>query len=91
MSGVPGAGASGGVTTQSDTTEHDDCGTVQPLLGYYRSRERSYFLQETAGSTEEEANAPRWAWAQPLALLTQRVDKLRNEQRRPVMALVMTS
>ncbi|MFE2914374.1 DUF4231 domain-containing protein [Kitasatospora indigofera] len=63
------------------------------FTGYYKFRERSYFLQQTADAIEEEASAvalgvgPYHAFtpgqeAQALALFTQRVEDLRNEQRR---------
>lgn len=63
------------------------------ITGYYKYRERSYFLQETADSIEEEANALTLGVGeyseygsdqedQALARFTQHVEKLRNEQRR---------
>ncbi|MCL7496036.1 DUF4231 domain-containing protein [Streptomyces sp. MCA2] len=63
------------------------------FTGYYKYRERSYFLQQTADSIEEEANGyalgvgPYGDFGagqegQALALFTKRVEDLRNEQRR---------
>lgn len=63
------------------------------FTGYYKFRERSYFLQQTVDSIEEEANAytlgvgPYGDFGpgqedQALALFTKRVKDLRNEQRR---------
>ncbi|MFD9601745.1 DUF4231 domain-containing protein [Streptomyces sp. NPDC059970] len=63
------------------------------FTGYYKYRERSYFLQQTADSIEEEANALTLGVGeyleygsdqedQALARFTQRVENLRNEQRR---------
>ncbi|MEV7602851.1 DUF4231 domain-containing protein [Kitasatospora sp. NPDC089797] len=63
------------------------------FAGYYKYRERSYFLQQTADAVEEEAYAltlgvGAYAGFEPhqegeaLALFTQRVEDLRNEQRR---------
>ncbi|WP_406482363.1 SLATT domain-containing protein [Streptomyces sp. NBC_01615] len=61
--------------------------------GYYKYRERSYFLRQTADAIQEEANAlalgvgeyREFSQAQEdqaLAKFTQRVETLRNEQRR---------
>ncbi|MFJ8770219.1 DUF4231 domain-containing protein [Streptomyces clavifer] len=61
--------------------------------GYYKYRERSYFLRQTADAIEEEASAlalgvgeyRHFAQEQKdeaLAVFTQRVEALRNEQRR---------
>lgn len=63
------------------------------FTGYYKYRERSYFLQQTADAIEEEANAVALGVGeygtfgedeqdQALAKFTQRVETLRNEQRR---------
>ncbi|MFF4105435.1 DUF4231 domain-containing protein [Streptomyces sp. NPDC001903] len=63
------------------------------FTGYYKYRERSYFLQQTADAIEEEANAIALGVGeyslfgedeqdQALAKFTQRVEALRNEQRR---------
>ncbi|MFB9586663.1 DUF4231 domain-containing protein [Streptomyces goshikiensis] len=63
------------------------------FTGYYKYRERSYFLQQTADAIEEEANAVALGVGeygvfgeeeqdQALAKFTQRVESLRNEQRR---------
>ncbi|WP_438306629.1 DUF4231 domain-containing protein (plasmid) [Streptomyces sp. HUAS TT11] len=63
------------------------------FTGYYKYRERSYFLQQTADDIEKEANAvalgvgpySEFGPAQEqdaLKLFTQRVEDLRNEQRR---------
>jgi hypothetical protein len=63
------------------------------FTGYYKYRERSYFLQQTADDIEKEANAvalgtgPYSDFApdqeqDALKLFTQRVEDLRNEQRR---------
>lgn len=63
------------------------------LSGYYKFRERSYFLQQTADSVAEEASAftlgiGEYSEFDPnqrdlaLARFTQRVEALRNEQRR---------
>ncbi|MBO1286146.1 MULTISPECIES: DUF4231 domain-containing protein [Streptomyces] len=60
------------------------------ITGYYKFRERSFNLQQTADSMEEHANAfhlglPPYDSADPaanLALLTARVETLRVEQRR---------
>ncbi|MGX8909645.1 DUF4231 domain-containing protein [Streptomyces netropsis] len=60
------------------------------ITGYYKFRERSFNLQQTADSIEENANAfhlalPPYDSADPaanLALLTARVESLRVEQRR---------
>ncbi|SCF67224.1 DUF4231 domain-containing protein [Streptomyces sp. MnatMP-M17] len=63
------------------------------FTGYYKFRERSYFLQQTADAIEEEANAVRLGIgpyseygpgreAEALKKFTQRVEKHRNEQRR---------
>jgi hypothetical protein len=60
------------------------------FTGYYKFRERSYFLQQTADSIEEETNAfrlgvgPYWELADDVALaeFTARVEALRNEQLR---------
>ncbi|MEW1753477.1 DUF4231 domain-containing protein [Streptomyces angustmyceticus] len=63
------------------------------FTGYYKYRERSYFLQQTADSVEEEANGYALGVGpygnfetgqedQALALFTKRVEDLRNEQRR---------
>ncbi|MGR4883991.1 SLATT domain-containing protein [Streptomyces sp. LARHCF249] len=68
--------------------------TVASMInGYYKFRERSYFLQQTADAIEEEANAVTLGVGeyseftpgqeqQALARFTQRVEALRNEQRR---------
>ncbi|MFF3967870.1 DUF4231 domain-containing protein [Streptomyces griseorubiginosus] len=63
------------------------------FTGYYKFRERSYFLQQTADAIEQEANAvslgigPYSEYgeareAEALKLFTQRVEDHRNEQRR---------
>ncbi|MEJ8654919.1 DUF4231 domain-containing protein [Streptomyces sp. MS1.AVA.3] len=63
------------------------------FTGYYKYRERSYFLRQTADAIEEELNAvmlgvgdySQFTEAQEgeaLAKFTQRVEALRNEQRR---------
>ncbi|WP_344570792.1 DUF4231 domain-containing protein [Streptomyces axinellae] len=63
------------------------------FTGYFKYRERSYFLQQTADAIEEEANAHALGVGQysrftagqedqALAQFTQEVEKLRNEQRR---------
>lgn len=63
------------------------------FTGYYKYRERSYFLQQTADAIEEESNALSLGVGeysvfgsgqedQALAKFTQRVETLRNEQRR---------
>ncbi|WP_203233617.1 hypothetical protein [Streptomyces niveus] len=63
------------------------------FTGYYKFRERSYFLQQTADAIEEEANAVRLGIypyrefdddreAEALKLFTQCVEDHRNEQRR---------
>ncbi|MGW2051997.1 DUF4231 domain-containing protein [Streptomyces sp. NPDC001858] len=63
------------------------------FTGYYKFRERSYFLQQTADAIEEEANAVRLGIgpynefgeereAEALKLFTRRVEDHRNEQRR---------
>ncbi|MFD6186118.1 DUF4231 domain-containing protein [Streptomyces goshikiensis] len=63
------------------------------FTGYYKYRERSYFLQQTADAIEEEANAVVLGVGeysvfgedeqdQALAKFTQRVETLRNDQRR---------
>ena len=63
------------------------------FTGYYKYRERSYFLQQTADAIEEESNAVALGIGpyaefgtdqeeQALARFTQRVEDLRNEQRR---------
>ncbi|MGW1364492.1 DUF4231 domain-containing protein [Streptomyces chartreusis] len=63
------------------------------FTGYYKYRERSYFLQQTADAIEEEANAfalgvGRYKDIDPdneqeaLAAFTHQVEILRNEQRR---------
>ncbi|WP_143166470.1 hypothetical protein OH786_00730 [Streptomyces atratus] len=75
------------MTTQSDMTGHDDCGTVRSLLGYYRYRERSYFLQETADSIEEEANLRAGRGRRPLPCSPGASKELRHEQRRPQQQL----
>ncbi|MFJ1790094.1 DUF4231 domain-containing protein [Streptomyces anulatus] len=61
--------------------------------GYYKYRERSYFLRQTADAIEEETNALALGVGEyrhftqdqedeALAAFTQRVEALRNEQRR---------
>ncbi|MDX3066447.1 DUF4231 domain-containing protein [Streptomyces sp. ND04-05B] len=63
------------------------------FTGYYKFRERSYFLQQTADAMEEEANAVRLGIGpysefgpgeedETLKKFTQRVEDHRNEQRR---------
>lgn len=63
------------------------------FTGYYKFRERSYFLQQTADAIEQEANAvtlgigPYTPYGpdqedEALKLFTQRVEDHRNEQRR---------
>lgn len=63
------------------------------FTGYYKYRERSYFLRQTADAIEEEVNSLSLGVGeyrgfgpeqedQALALFTQRVEALRNEQRR---------
>ncbi|MGA5703072.1 SLATT domain-containing protein [Peterkaempfera bronchialis] len=63
------------------------------FTGYYKYRERAYFLQQTADSIEEEVNAAALGIGaykdfgpgeenKLMALFTQRVEDLRNEQRR---------
>ncbi|MFD4219186.1 DUF4231 domain-containing protein [Streptomyces griseus] len=67
------------------------CVTIATAFtGYYKYRERSYFLQQTADAIEEEANALTLGVGeyltqpedQALAMFTQRVETLRNDQRR---------
>ncbi|WP_369186542.1 DUF4231 domain-containing protein [Streptomyces sp. R08] len=67
------------------------CVTIATAFtGYYKYRERSYFLQQTADAIEEEANAlilgigtyADQPMEQAMGLFTQRVEALRNEQRR---------
>ncbi|WP_327425768.1 MULTISPECIES: SLATT domain-containing protein [unclassified Streptomyces] len=66
---------------------------VAMFTGYYKFRERSYFLQQTADAIEEEVNAVRLGIGpyseygpgredEALKLFTQRVEDHRNEQRR---------
>ncbi|MFJ4634045.1 DUF4231 domain-containing protein [Streptomyces sp. NPDC088847] len=60
------------------------------ITGYYKYRERSYFLQQTADAIEEQLNGYEYGIADykdkdpetALALLTKNVEDLRNEQRR---------
>ncbi|GGP93274.1 SLATT domain-containing protein [Streptomyces melanogenes] len=63
------------------------------FTGYYKFRERSYFLQQTADAIQEEANAVRLGIGayseygpgqegEALKLFTERVEQHRNEQRR---------
>ncbi|WP_371788102.1 DUF4231 domain-containing protein [Streptomyces griseoaurantiacus] len=63
------------------------------FTGYYKYRERSYFLRQTADAIEEELNAvmlgvgeyrqfTETEEGEALARYTQRVESLRNEQRR---------
>ena len=63
------------------------------FTGYYKYRERSYFLRQTADAIEEELNAvmlcigeyrqfTETEEGEALAKFTQRVESLRNEQRR---------
>ena len=60
------------------------------ITGYYKYRERAYFLQQTADAIEEQLNGYEYGVgdykdADPdaaLALLTKSVEDLRNEQRR---------
>ncbi|NGO69653.1 DUF4231 domain-containing protein [Streptomyces sp. SB3404] len=63
------------------------------FTGYYKYRERSYFLQQTADDIEKEANAVSLGVGpysefgpdqeqDALKMFTQRVEELRNEQRR---------
>lgn len=60
------------------------------FTGYYKYRERSYFLLQTADAIEEEANAftlgigpySDLGEGEALKLFTQRVEDRRNEQRR---------
>lgn len=63
------------------------------FTGYYKYRERSYFLRQTADAIEEELNALTLGIgdyrqftdaeeSEALAKFTQRVEALRNEQRR---------
>lgn len=60
------------------------------FTGYYKFRERSYFLTETADAIEEQANALALGVGEyepldegkALALFTRKVEALRNEQRR---------
>ncbi|MFG2426118.1 DUF4231 domain-containing protein [Streptomyces sp. NPDC048448] len=63
------------------------------FTGYYKYRERSYFLQQTADAIEEESNAVSLGVGpyrefgtsqeqEALKLFTERVEDLRNEQRR---------
>ncbi|MGW3139909.1 SLATT domain-containing protein [Streptomyces sp. NPDC001139] len=63
------------------------------FTGYYKYRERSYFLQQTADDIEKEANAVALGVGtysdfgpdqeqDALKLFTHRVEELRNEQRR---------
>lgn len=63
------------------------------FTGYYKFRERSYFLQQTADAIEEEANAVRLGIGpyseygpgqegEALKKFTHRVEEHRNEQRR---------
>ncbi|MHA4820252.1 SLATT domain-containing protein [Streptomyces aculeolatus] len=66
---------------------------VAMFTGYYKFRERSYFLQQTADAIEEEINAVRLGIGpyreygsgqedEALKKFTQRVEDHRNEQRR---------
>lgn len=60
------------------------------ITGYYKYRERAYFLQQTADAIEEQLNGYEYGVAvykdedpdSALALLTKNVEDLRNEQRR---------
>ncbi|WP_406490739.1 DUF4231 domain-containing protein [Streptomyces sp. NBC_01604] len=60
------------------------------VTGYYKYRERSYFLQQTADAIEEQLNGYEYGFgdyedAEPdtaLARLTKNVEDLRNDQRR---------
>ncbi len=63
------------------------------FTGYYKFRERSYFLQQTADAIDEEANAVTLGIGpysdfgpgqeeEAMKLFTQRVEDHRNEQRR---------
>lgn len=60
------------------------------FTGYYKFRERSYFLTETADAIQEQANALALGVGdyesvdddKALALFTRKVEALRNEQRR---------
>ncbi|MGW3943646.1 hypothetical protein [Streptomyces phaeochromogenes] len=63
------------------------------FTGYYKFRERSYFLQQTADAIEEEVNAGTLGIGpysefgdvgevEALKFFTQRVEGHRNEQRR---------
>lgn len=62
------------------------------FTGYYKYRERTFFLQQTADAIEEQLNAFEYGvgdysgydddQAQALARLTNSVESLRNEQRR---------
>jgi hypothetical protein len=67
------------------------CVTIATAFtGYFKYRERSYFLQQTADAIEEEANALTLGVGEyltrpeeeALALFTQRVETLRHDQRR---------
>ncbi|WP_331722632.1 SLATT domain-containing protein [Streptomyces sp. NBC_00122] len=82
------------LTWQSVTLTVSFAITVAAMFtGYYKFRERSYFLQQTADAIEEEANAVRLGIGayseygrgqegEALKLFTQRVEQHRNEQRR---------
>ncbi|MER6274534.1 DUF4231 domain-containing protein [Streptomyces sp900105755] len=60
------------------------------ITGYYKYRERAYFLQQTADAIEEQLNGYEYGVGDyeaedpdaALALLTKNVEDLRNEQRR---------
>ncbi|UXY33242.1 DUF4231 domain-containing protein [Streptomyces sp. HUAS TT20] len=60
------------------------------ITGYYKYRERAYFLQQTADAVEEQLNGYEYGVGDyqdddqdaALARLTQNVEGLRNEQRR---------
>jgi len=65
-------------------------GLAAGFMGYFKFRERSFYLQQTADAIEAEDNAmtlgigeyQKLAWPDALAKLVDRIEYLRNEQRR---------
>lgn len=65
-------------------------GLAAGFMGYFKFRERSFYLQQTADAIEAEDNAmtlgigeyQKLAWPDGLAKLVDRIEYLRNEQRR---------
>jgi hypothetical protein len=65
-------------------------GLAAGFMGYFKFRERSFYLQQTADAIEAEDNAmtlgigeyQKLAWPEALAKLVDRIEYLRNEQRR---------